>query len=129
MMICVASGCRKPSTPSDYTVLAGTVESLRAETTCELTVRPGRRWSGHIKTATISCLLTNDAEIYVNDRFSSFAAIAIGDEVELIGYRESNPRGERFVVAFAYITRNEPLPGPPDLSPPTTNPTTQPQES
>ncbi len=127
MAVCLAGGCEKPSTSSEYSVVDGTVEGLRADT-FELTVRAGEHWPGMAPDSIISCLLTKDAEIYVNDRFSGFDAIAVGDDVELIGYPEPNRRGERFVVATASIRRAEPLPDPPDLSPPATQPAAPPPQ-
>lgn len=114
-------GCERPSAEGDYAVLAGTVEGLRSDT-FELAVRVAERWPGRPKGEAVACLLTNDAEVYVNGRFSAFSAIAIGDAVELAGYYEPNRRGERFVVSLANITRNEPLPPEPDLTPPATQP-------
>ncbi len=114
----LAVGCRPPSGPSRHEMIAGTVESVRPGTG-ELTVRTSgfgsEREQGQQEK--VSCLLTSDAEVYINDRFSPPEAIAVGDLVELIGYRESTPRAERFVVCLAQITRREPLPPEPDLSP------------
>jgi hypothetical protein len=62
------------------------------------------------------CLLTNYTELYVNDKFSSFDAIQVGDRIELIGYHRADPPPERLVVSLAYITRPEPPPTPPDLA-------------
>lgn len=128
LALCV-SGCREPGGSTHYEVFGGTVEALRADT-FDLTIQPGERWAGPGAGPTVSCLLTKNTEIYINDRFSRFDAIAIGDTVELIGcFEEAAPGGRRFVVSFAYITRNEPLPPPPDLSPPATQPEPRQQEN
>jgi len=63
----------------------------------------------------VHCLLSSDAEVYINDKFSAIGAIAVGDTAELIGYRDPN-RVERFLVSLVHITRDEPLPPAPDLS-------------
>jgi hypothetical protein len=128
-LVLCAAGCRKPGGAAHYEIFGGTVETLRADT-FDLTIRPGDRWADRVRSPAVSCLLTKNTEIYINDRFSRFDAIAIGDGVELIGYFEEAAAGEqRFVVSFAYITRNEPLPPAPDLSRSATQPEPQQQES
>lgn len=124
---CLAAGCKEQSSQYRHQALCGTVESVRAKTD-QLTVRIIEDRPRRGADQKIACLLTN-AEVYINDAFSSFDAIEIGDTVELIGYRDPSPRAEQFIVSLACITRNEPRPPEPDLSPPTTSPATQPQES
>lgn len=123
----VLSACDQENIPSEYNVINGTIESLRTDT-AELTVRAEPAWPGWTKQDTLACVLTNDAEIYVNGRFRDFLSLAIGDAVKLVGYDEPSRRGERFVVSYAYITRQEPLPPAPDIQLPTSQPTSQPQE-
>jgi hypothetical protein len=106
-------------------LLSGTVESVRADTG-QLTVRVLSPRAEESESERVSCLLTSDAEVYVNDKCSSLEAISIGDTVELIGYPDPSPRAERFLVCLALITRNEPLPPEPDLSPLPTQAATQP---
>jgi len=96
-------------------MLAGRVRESRPETG-ELTVEvrgpaPGRP-------AVEICNLTKDSEIYINDRFSSIDQIQVGDAVELLGYRDPNPRLERFVVSFAYVDHPQPPPPAPELAAP-----------
>ncbi len=128
LLLAALCGCPPPGSTTRYEVLLGTVVALRAETG-QLTVQTVESHPSGSKSRKISCLLTKTTEIYVNDRFSSFDAIAMGDTVRLVGFRDPDPQTERFAVSFANITRNEPLPPEPDLSPPTTRPTTQPQEN
>lgn len=128
LLLATLCGCPPPDSTTRYEVRLGTVVGLRAETG-QLTVQTVEGHLGGSKSRKISCLLTTTTEIYVNDRFSSFDAIAMGDTVRLVGHRDPEPRTERFVVSFANIMRNEPLPPEPDLSPPTTRPTSQPQEN
>ena len=124
----VAGGCREPNAASEYEVLRGAVENHSADT-FDLTIRVDKLEPDDDISETVSCSLLN-AEIYIDDKFSNFEAIAIGDVVELIGYfKPSSPRGKRFIVTYAQIARNEPLPPAPDLSAPTTQPTSKPQES
>ncbi len=121
------AGCKQPDTGSSHEALNGTVEALHTDT-FELTAMLDDHRAERAKPATVACLFTKDTEVYVNDRFASFDAIAIRDTIELVGYFEpNNPRGERFVVSFANITRAEPPPAEPDLPRPT-QPSTQPKE-
>lgn len=121
-------GCARHSSRDGYEVLRGTVEGARADLG-QLVIRLDSPLGGRTGEARRSCLLPSNAEVYVNDKFVSAAAIEIGDEVELIGFTDPDPAAERFVVAFAYITHNEPPPPPIDLSPPATQPATQPVEN
>jgi hypothetical protein len=124
--LCALAGCERPRGTSDYLVLNGVVETVGAETS-ELSVRVDDAWAERSK-STVPALLTQDTEIYINDRFSGFDAIAPGDNLEIIGYRESSPRGERFVVSLAYITRPQPPPPEPVLLTPARPATSQPEE-
>jgi hypothetical protein len=118
------TGCEPSSAPGTYRSRTGTVEGVRLETG-QLLVR----FDGAADRR-VPCLITNDTEIYINDRFSRIENIQIGDEVELLGYADpNNPRGERFVLSFARIERTETDPPPIDLTPPASQPTTQPQET
>lgn len=123
----LAGGCRPPSATSSYEVLAGTVEAVRSDT-FELVVRLHPRAAERARASTVTCLCTKDTEIYLNDRFSAFDVLTVGDTLELIGYYEpNNPRGERFVVSFAYVVRQEAPPPEPVLLP-ASIPANQPRE-
>lgn len=99
-------GCQPPPAKHVYSALAGEVLSCHPRTG-ELTVRAtGATRRGD---DTVYCVLTQDSEIYINDRFSTIDSIAIGDTLELVGYRDARPPLERFVVTFAYLTRPEPM--------------------
>ncbi|MBK9126455.1 MAG: hypothetical protein IPM13_01460 [Phycisphaerales bacterium] len=101
--------CRPPSQPSDYRAIAGVIESLRPDTS-ELTARPTERAADRSGQPLV-CVVTNDCEIYINDRAMGFDALRIGDEVEFIGYYEAtNQRGQRFVISLANVSRDEPPP-------------------
>lgn len=128
LAVAFSGGCRSASGPEQHEALLGTVESIQPDTG-QITVRVEELRGERIQAERITCLLATDAEVYVNDRYSGFEGIEIGDMVELIGYRDPNPRAERFIVCLAQIVRNEPAPPKPDLTPPATQSTTQPQES
>lgn len=120
-------GCRGASGPEQHEALLGTVEGIQPDT-AQITLRVAESRGPWSEPTRVTCLLTNDAEVYVNDRYAGLAGVRIGDTVELIGYRDPNPRTERFIVCLARIARNEPAPPMPDLTPPASRPTSQPQE-
>ncbi|MFQ5806876.1 MAG: hypothetical protein ACE5I3_10540 [Phycisphaerae bacterium] len=118
-----AAGCEDRSPPDRYSVLAGKVVACRTDTG-ELSVRGLRRTAEGPTEETIHCLITRGSEIYVNDKFSSIGEIQLGDAVELVGRRDSDPRLEHFVVSFAYFDRPLPAPPRPELKPASTPATT-----
>jgi hypothetical protein len=107
-------GCDKQLPPNRFDVLTGTVQALHADLG-QLTVRASALRPEFENNPYVHCVLGNDAEVYINDKFSAIGAIAVGDTAELIGYRDPN-REERFLVCLVHITRSEPLPPAPDLS-------------
>lgn len=121
-MCALLGGCGEQRPPSEYEIIAGTVEGARPDTGL-LTVRtndePQRR---------LSSVFTKDSELYLDDRFSPVSAIQIGDEIELIGYYDPNPRSDGFVVSIARIRRNVPIPPPPEIAIPAVN-QPQPEEN
>jgi len=128
-LLATLTGCPRQSTRGDYKILTGTVQSVNA-TERELTILIEPSSSERTTPGKLACLLTSDAEVYVDDVFSGVEAVEIGDTVRLVGYVDTSPQAKRFVVSKAEIERNEPLPDPPDLSPPTTiPPTSQAKES
>jgi hypothetical protein len=113
---CFVSGCSGRPAPKKHEVLMGTVESFETNTG-QLTLRTSIH-AGEHEDLKMACMLTNDTEVYINDRWRNPQAILAGDTVELIGYRESDPRGEHFVVSLANIQRDAAPPPLPDLSSP-----------
>jgi len=111
---CLLVGCEKQLPENRFDVIAGTVQSLHADMG-QLTVRSSVLRPDATDHPYVHCLLSSDAEVYINDKFSAIGAIAVGDTAELIGYRDPN-RVERFLVSLVHITRDEPLPPAPDLS-------------
>ena len=128
LVACLLAGCGEQGRPERHEALIGTIESLHADTG-QLTVRARGFRPEPDSEQSISCLLTSDAEIYVNDKFSDLAGLAVGDSVELVGYREPIPRSERFLVALARVRCAAPPAPAPDLPLPTTAPETRPKES
>ncbi len=120
-------GCRGASGPEQHEALLGAVESMQPDT-AQITLRIAESRGPWSEPTRVTCLLTNDAEVYVNDRYAGLEEVRIGDTVELIGYRDPNPRTERFIVCLARIARNEPAPPVPDLTPPASQPASPPQE-
>jgi hypothetical protein len=121
-LLWAASGCGRPVPTNRHDVLAGTVHSLRPDMG-QLTVHTTAPRPELGSNPNLQCLLSSDAEVYINDKFSTSDAIVVGDNVELIGYMDPDPRAERFVVCLVYIARSEPLPPSPDLTAPSTAPT------
>ncbi|MBK9119653.1 MAG: hypothetical protein IPM18_08645 [Phycisphaerales bacterium] len=123
------TGCREQPAPGRHEVRQGIIESIRAESQ-EFTVRLDT-WPHRTAAAgeLIACLLSSDGEIYINDRFSPFESLQPGDEIEMIVYRDRGTPPDRNVVTLASVTRPEPPAPVPDLTLPTTQPTTQPQEN
>lgn len=108
-------GCGRQASSQRYETLAGQVLSIQPETG-ELEARvmnPSTAESGQ----TIHCVVTRDTEIYVNDRASSIRDVAVGDRVELIGYRASDPRVASFIVSFAFVDHPLTWPPVPELGP------------
>lgn len=122
-----AAGCDKPLPRARFTVLSGKVLACHTDTG-ELSVRVSRRRPEGPTEETIYCLITRDAEIYVNDKVSSIEEIQLGDAVELVGRRDPDPQTERFVVSFAYFDHPLPPPPRPDLTPAPTPATEEPQD-
>lgn len=132
-----AGGCEQRVEPPDYRVFVGRI-SARNATTGEIVVsvpasdlRPEEAAAANDageNGKALMCVLTKDSEIYVNDRFSRFEAIEVGDEVEIVGYLDPNPQLRRFVVTSASVQHLQQPVSLPDLTVPTSSAaTTQPE--
>jgi hypothetical protein len=109
------AGCGRQASSQRYEALVGQVLSIQPETG-ELTARvmmPSTAESGQ----TLHCVVTRDTEIYVNDRASSIREVAVGDRVELVGYRAPDPRVASFIVSFAFVDHPLTWPPAPELRP------------
>jgi hypothetical protein len=130
-ILALAIGCERPRNPHTYTVLSGTVLSRHSETG-ELLVELSPTSAHRFGSDRIQCVVTKDSEIYINDVFRTLEDIQLGDPIELIGYRESERRLERFVVTLARSEHPLPPPAlPPELSAPAPadEPQTQPTQT
>lgn len=96
-----AAGCAPHGSSSTYEAMLGVV--VQRSDVGEITVViPGDQQQAD---RALICTVTKDTEIYVDDRFSSVEDVRVGDAIELFGYRDPNPRLERFVVSFASVDR------------------------
>ncbi len=118
------AGCSNEPARYRHELLVGVVDAVQPETG-RLVVRGPSPRGGTEEDVSVACLLTNDSELYINDKFSNFDAIRFGDSIEVIGYRRADPPPERLVVSLAYITRHEPPPRAPDLGLAVAAPATQ----
>lgn len=121
-------GCGRQSPSIRHEVLSGTVESAEGATG-QLSLRTTVPHPTAVHDQKVACLLTNDAEVYINGVFSGREAIRTGDSIELIGYRDPEPPAERFIVSLAHIERPLPPPPEPDLSSPESTPAAPAQEN
>ncbi|MBI5864525.1 MAG: hypothetical protein HZB38_08465 [Planctomycetes bacterium] len=99
--------CSPPAAPNHFSVLTGVVKSCNRETG-DLTVESVRRTRRAEATVAEYCVITKDTEIFINEQCAGLDRIQIGDEVELIGYREATPPNDRFVVVSARCNHPEP---------------------
>lgn len=102
MLVVQLAGCTEQPPEHHYSVLSGKVISCDAEIG-ELHVEVTGAANRKSKPDRIHCVVTQDSEVYVNDRFTTLREVHVGDAVELIGYREPDRRLESFVVGFAYF--------------------------
>ncbi|MEW6249351.1 MAG: hypothetical protein AB1716_01790 [Planctomycetota bacterium] len=65
----------------------------------------------------VACVLTGEPELYINDKYSSWDALRVGDAIEVIGYPDRRPNAEGLVVCLALVTRSDAPVPPPDLEP------------
>lgn len=111
------AGCSGESHQSEYQAFGGTVRALDVASG-ELFVRADERVRGWRADRDVPCVVTKDAEIYLNDRFALLADIWVGDAVELVGYRDA----DHMVLSLVTVTRSQPKPPPPALPPLATQP-------
>ncbi|MBL8881039.1 MAG: hypothetical protein JNG88_18135, partial [Phycisphaerales bacterium] len=109
----IAAGCDDARSVRVYEFLQGTVSAVHVDTG-EISVEfvtPGTN-----RTRVLSCVVTRDTELYLNDLATSLARIAPGDAIQVIGVREPDPRLERLAIATAYVAREEPAAPVPPLA-------------
>ncbi len=108
--------CSERSSPSRFETISGIVAEVHPDTG-QLTIHGAGNWPEAGKERDAACLATGDTEVYINDRFTRLEALAVGDAIEVVGYRDEVAQAGRFVVCFAYVTRPEPPAPPPELRP------------
>jgi len=97
-------GCERRSAPSPYMLLGGRIESIQADKS-QFVLRPAEHDDAGGESLLVTCFLPGDAEVYIDDRLAPADELRGGDEIEVLGYADADPRSERFVVAFANIRR------------------------
>ncbi len=100
--VVMLSGCGRESRRQDYRTLTGVVTERRADTG-ELSV--SFKAAGEREPSIVSCLMTRDSEVYINDRLGSIEDVRIGDILAIIGYYEPDPEPARFVISYGRIRR------------------------
>lgn len=109
----ILCGCPQSAPGPRYSTLAGVVVASSADLG-ELTMAPTPGEAD----ARIVCIVTDDAEVYINDQFARLDQIQIGDAVELVGYRDQRHPVDRFVVSIAEVHRPAPPTPAPQIEPP-----------
>ncbi len=85
-------------------LLAGRIESIQSDKS-QFVLRPAEPDDAAGESLLVTCFLPGDAEVYIDDRLALADELRGGDEIEVLGYADADPRSERFVVAFANIRR------------------------
>ncbi len=105
-------GCGRGSHGQRYETETGVV-TQRQTNTGEITVSSDR--PRNAERPSISCIITRDSEIYVDDRLSSIEDVRIGDRIAMVGYREQEPGLEHFIISYGRIQRSSPSSVPPEF--------------
>ncbi len=103
-----APGCGRDSRGQKYETESGVV-TQRNTSTGEIAV------SSDAERPAISCIITRDSEIYVDDQLSSIEDVRIGDRIAVVGYREREPGLEHFIISYGRIQRPSPPSVPPEF--------------
>jgi hypothetical protein len=119
----LSAGCSRKSPQSEYQAFGGTVRAIDVASG-ELFVRADERVRGWRPNRDVPCVVTKDTEVYLNDRFVQLADVWVGDQVELVGYRDA----DHLVLSLLTVTRSQPKPPPPALPPQATQPASAPEE-
>lgn len=111
-IVLAAPGCDRGSSGQKYETETGVV-TQRHTSTGEIAVSSDR--PGKAARPFISCIITRDSEIYVDDRLSSIEDVRIGDRIAMVGYREQEPGLEHFIISYGRIQRSSPSSVPPEF--------------
>ena len=110
LFVILLSGCDRESGRQDYRALSGVVTERRPDTG-ELS-GPFKA-AGEREPSIVSCLITRDSEVYINDRLGSIEDVRVGDRIAVIGYYEPDPQPARFVISYGRIRRPSSSSSPP----------------
>lgn len=96
------AGCERKSAAPPYQFLEGTVAERHSDTgELQIALAPPRR--GAAEPLLAFCLVTKDSELYIDDVLGQLDDVQPGDRIDLVVYRDPNPRMERFIVSYGYI--------------------------
>lgn len=127
LLLGALAACDDPRSVRHYEVVLGVVIAVHADTgelSVEIPQNPTPRTQ--IRSRVLSCIVTRDTELYLNDMFVSIDAVEPGDRIQVIGSRDPDPQLDRLAVHTAYLTRTVPsAPDPPAALIPTTRSTTR----
>ncbi len=110
----IAIGCESRAPTPPYLAISGVVTETHTDAR-EFRVRVASLRGPEADGRDVFCVVGKDSELYVDDALSPLAALAVGQRVDLIGYRDPNPRLERFIVTAAYVNTNPAPVAPPAL--------------
>ena len=111
-IVVAAPGCDRDSRGQQYETETGVV-TQRYTNTGEIAVSSDR--PRNAERPFISCIITRDSEIYVDDRLSSIEDVRIGDRITMVGYREQEAGLEHFIISYGRIRRSSPSSVPPEF--------------
>lgn len=112
LALLLTAGCTEERPANRYESINGEIRELSADTG-EITLAAPPVGAFRAEASALRCLCTKDTEIYINDRFSNFDALRVGDTLRLVGYREASSESRRLVASYVRIER----PRPPSESP------------
>lgn len=103
------TACDDPRSVQHYEVVQGMVVAVHADTgevSVEIPQGPVPR--AETRSRVLSCIVTRDTELYLNDMFASIDAVEPGDRIQVIGSRDPDPQLDRLAVHTAYVLRAVP---------------------
>ncbi|TWT41226.1 hypothetical protein RAS1_39200 [Phycisphaerae bacterium RAS1] len=110
----VIAGCQRLTPPSAFETCWGRVEDRNLENG-EWSVRVTQSRQAALHDHVITCVVTKDSEIYVNDLLRPIDAVQVGDDVQVVLYAEA-AGPERYVVSTAQVRKDLPPPPLPKLA-------------
>lgn len=110
------SGCQRQTPPSAFETCWGRVEDCNVESG-EWSLRVTQSRQPALQDQVVTCVVTKDSEIYVNDLLRRIDAVQVGDEVLVVLSAEA-AGPERYVVCMAQIRKELPPPPRPNWAGP-----------